>query len=444
MNNSNLRSGLPAINMQNGSPRPLAVSPRPYSVSRRDVLRLASGLGLSFLLPGLDLRAAGARGTERAKSLITLWMGGGPSQLETFDPHAGHEISGETTAIDTKLPGIQVAHLLPHMAEQVHEMCLIRSMVSKEGDHERGSYLLKTGYRPDPTLFHPSIGAIVAHELLALGVEIPQYISILNAQWRSRGGYLGDDYDPFKLLDPRQNLQNMKAKVETVRQSRRLKDLDVVESAFRNRRRIQSDATLHKQTVERALTMMTSKQLKAFQAEDEPKEVKAAYGDTPFGVGCLIARRLIEVGVRSVEVNLDGFDTHAKNFTGQETQAKIFDRAFAALIHDLKQRDLFDSTVVLWMGEFGRTPSINAVAGRDHWPTGYSCVVGGGGFRSGLVIGETDPEGKIAAPVDPIEIHDLYATIFKTLGVEYDKEMTTPIGRPMALCKGKPIDRLLA
>lgn len=413
------------------------------AVSRRDVMRLAAGLGLSFLLPGLNSRAAQSRGVERPKSLITLWMGGGPSQLETFDPHAGHKISGETTAIDTKLPGVQVAHLLPHMAEQIHEMTLIRSMVSKEGDHERGSYLLKTGYRPDPTLIHPSIGAIVAHELPASEVEIPQYISILNAQWRSRGGFLGDDYDPFKLLDPRQNLQNMKAKVETVRQRRRLKDLDVVESAFRNRRRIQSDATLHKQTVERALKMMTSEQLKAFQAEDEPKEVRAAYGDTSFGVGCLIARRLVETGVRSVEVNLDGFDTHAKNFTGQETQARIFDPAFAALIQDLKQRDLFDSTVVLWMGEFGRTPAINAVAGRDHWPTGFSCVIGGGGFRSGLVIGETDPEGKKTDPVDPIEIHDLYATIFKTLGVEYAKEMTTPIGRPMALCKGKPIDRLL-
>ena len=414
------------------------------AVSRRDVLRLAAGLGLSFLLPGLDSRAAESRGTERPKSLITLWMGGGPSQLETFDPHTGKKkISGDTTAIDTKLPGVQVAHLLPHMAEQVHEMCVIRSMVSKEGDHERGSYLIKTGYRPDPTLVHPSIGAIVAHELPDSRIEIPQFISILNSQWRSRGGFLGDDYDPFKVLDPRQNLQNMKAKVETPRQSRRLKDLDVVESAFRNRRRIQSDATLHKQTVERALTMMTSQQLKAFQAEDEPKEVRAAYGNTPFGVGCLIARRLVEVGVRSVEVNLDGFDTHANNFEGQQTQAKIFDPAFAALIHDLKQRDLFDSTVVLWMGEFGRTPTINAVAGRDHWPTGFSCVVGGGGFRSGLVVGETDPEGKKSEPVAPIEIHDLYATILKTLRVEYAKEMTTPIGRPMALCKGKPIDRLL-
>jgi hypothetical protein len=370
-------------------------------------------------------------------------MGGGPSQLETFDPHPGKTISGETKAIDTKLPGVQVAHLLPHTAEQVHEMCVIRSMVSKEGDHERGTYLVKTGYRPDPTLIHPALGAIVAHELPAGGVEIPRYISIMNSQWPGRGGFLGDDYDAFKVLDPRQNLQNMKSRVDDDRQARRLKDLEVVERTFRNRRRMQSDGTLHQETVRRALTMMTSEQLKAFKVEDEPAEVRAAYGDSRFGAGCLIARRLIEVGVRAVEVTLEGFDTHAKNFSGHETNCKILDPAFAALINDLKERDLFESTVVLWIGEFGRTPKINPLGGRDHWPTGFSAVVGGGGFRSGLVIGETDPEGVKTEPVDPIEIHDLYATILKTLGVEYNKELTTPIGRPMALCKGKPIDRLL-
>jgi len=267
-------------------------------LTRRDALRLAAGLGLSFALPGLDLRAAQSRGRERPKSLITLWMQGGPSQLETFDPHAGTKIGGETKAIDTKLPGLQIAHLLPQTAEQVHELCVIRSMISKEGDHERGTYLLKTGYRPDPTLIHPSLGAIVAHELPVAGVEIPRHISILNSQWPSRGGFLGDDYDAFKVPDPRQNLQNMKAHVEHDRQERRLKDLDVVERTFRNRRRLQSDGTLHQETVRRALTMMTSEQLKAFKVEDEPEEVRAAYGDTPFGAGCLIARRLVEVLLR--------------------------------------------------------------------------------------------------------------------------------------------------
>lgn len=421
-----------------------SLSPFQPAVNRRNFLEIAAGLGLSFLLPGLELRATQLRGVERPKSLITLWMQGGPSQLETFDPHPGPKIGGETKAIATKVPGLQISHLLPQTAEQIHELCLIRSMVSKEGDHERGTYLLKTGYRPDATLIHPSLGAIVAHELPVAGVEIPRHISIMNSQWPARGGFLGDDYDAFKIFDPRQNLQNMKAAVENDRQELRLKDLAVVERSFRNRRGIQSAGTLHQQTVRRALAMMTSDQLRAFKVEEETAEVRAAYGDSPFGTGCLIARRLVEVGVRAIEVTLDGFDTHTKNFPGHVTNCKILDPAFAALIHDLKQRDLFDSTVVLWIGEFGRTPNINPLGGRDHWPTGFSAVVGGGGFHRGLVVGETDPDGKKTTPVDPIEVHDLYATILKTLGIEYDKQLTTPIGRPMALCKGSSIDRLLA
>lgn len=413
------------------------------SLNRRTALEIAAGLGLSFVVPGLELRAARSRGKERLKSLIMLWMAGGPSQLETWDPHPGTKIGGEVGAIATTLPGLEIANIYPRMAEQIHEMCVIRSMVSKEGDHERGTYLLKTGYRPDPTLIHPSLGAILSHELPAEGVEIPRHISLLGTQWPARGGFLGDDYDAFKIHDPGQNLRNMVARVKSERQGRRLKNLDVVEQAFRRTRRLQSDATLHRDTIQRALTMMTSEQLAAFQIDEEPAERRAAYGATSFGVGCLVARRLVEVGVRAIEVNLDGFDTHAKNFEGHRTNAAILDPAFAALIHDLRERDLLDSTVVLCIGEFGRTPKINPLAGRDHWPTGFSCVVGGGGFRRGLVIGETDPTGAKKDPADPIEVHDLYATILHTLAVDYARELTTPIGRPMTLSKGKPIERLL-
>lgn len=423
---------------------PLELLRQPRPIGRRDILKLAAAAGVSFLLPGLEGRAADARGSERPKSLIALWMGGGPSQLETFDPHPDTRIGGETRGIETRIPGVQLSHLLPRMAEQIDKMCLIRSMVSKEGDHERGTYLTKTGYRPDPTLIHPSLGAIVAHELAATGLEIPKYISLLNSQWPGRGGFLGDDYDAFKVLDPTQKLQNMTARVGDTRQARRLKNLEINERVFEARRRIPAPATLHRETVQSALTMMTSEQLKAFQIDDEPQAVREAYGETPFGIGCLIARRLVETGVRSVEVNLDGFDTHAKNFEGQATQAAIFDPAFAALIHDLCQRDLFDSTVVLWLGEFGRTPTINQLGGRDHWPTGYSCVVGGGGFRQGVVIGETDPTGQKPEPADPVAVHDVLATVLNTLGVDYRKELTTPIGRPMGLCPGVSLERLLA
>ena len=189
--------------------------------------------------------------------------------------------------------------------------------------------------------------------------------------------------------------------------------------------------------------MMTSDQLKAFSVASETKELRAAYGDTAFGKGCLVARRLLEVGVRSIEVAYEGFDTHVKNHEGQSARAKTLDPALATLLKDLADRDLLQSTVVLVTGEFGRTPNINPLGGRDHWPNGFSCLVGGGGLASGVVIGETDPEGKSKLPNDPIEIPDLYATVLDRLGIDYAKEVVTPIGRPMKFCAGQPIERLL-
>ncbi len=422
------------------------------NLSRRDLLKAAFASGLSFALPGLDLRAAERRGDERQKSLIVIWLGGGASQLETWDPHPGTLIGGPTKSIKTKLPGLEIADLYPRVAEQVHELNVIRSLVSKEGDHERGTYMLKTGYRPDPTLIHPSLGAIASHELPNDKLEIPSHISLLDAQWPARGGFLGEIFDAFKIYDPGNGIRNLKARVGDDRQQQRLKGLDVVSKSFQAGRRVQVENTLHQLTVERALRMMTSEQLKAFEIEHEPSVIREAYGDTPFGRGCLAARRLVETGVRAVEVTLQGWDTHANNFTGHETQAKQLDPALAALIHDLKQRDLLASTLVLCIGEFGRTPKINPLEGRDHWPKGFSCLVGGGGLRSGLVIGETDTDPQTEqdasksskGPHDPIEVPDLFATILHQLGVEFDKEVLTPIGRPMMFSSGKPIERLMA
>ena len=422
------------------------------NLSRRELLQAAFASGLSFALPGLDLRAAETRGDERQKSLIVIWLGGGASQLETWDPHPGTKIGGPTKSIKTKLPGLEIADLYPRVAEHIHELNVIRSLVSKEGDHERGTYLLKTGYGPDPTLIHPSLGAIASHELPNDKLEIPSHISLLGGQYPARGGFLGEMFDAFKIYEPSSGIQNLKARVGDDRQQQRLKALDVVSKSFQAGRRVQVDNTLHQLTVERALRMMTSGQLKAFEIDQEPQAIRDAYGDTQFGHGCLAARRLVETGVRTVEVTLMGWDTHANNFTGHATQAKQLDPALAALIHDLKQRDLLASTVVLCIGEFGRTPKINPLDGRDHWPRGFSCLVGGGGLRSGLVIGETDTEPQTdqdankstAMPHDPIEVADLFATILQQLGVEFDKEVLTPIGRPMRFSSGKPIERLVA
>ncbi len=413
------------------------------SLSRRDLIKAALVSGISFAVPGLDLRAANERGTQRQKSLIVIWLQGGASQLETWDPHPGTKIGGPTKSIKTKLPGMEIADQYPRVAEQIHELNVIRSLVSKEGDHERGTYLLKTGYRPDPTLLHPSLGAIACHELPNDKLEIPAHISMIGGQFAARGGFLGDVFDAFKIYDPGNGIRNLKARVGDERQERRLRGLEVVSKQFQNGRRVAVDNTLHQMTVERALKMMTSEQLKAFEIDEEPKELRTAYGETLFGRGCLAARRLVETGVRAIEVTLNGWDTHAKNFTGHETQAKELDPAFATLIHDLKQRDLLQSTVVLCIGEFGRTPKINPLEGRDHWPKGFSCVVGGGGLRSGTVIGETEPIEEPKGPKDPIEVADLFATILHQLGVQFDKEVLTPIGRPMKFSSGKPIERLM-
>lgn len=433
---------------------PLATDNSPlFRPSRRDLLKAAFASGLSFALPGLDLRAAARRGGERPKSLIVVWLAGGASQLETWDPHPDTKVGGPTKSIKTTVPGLEIADHYPRVAEQIHELNVIRSLVSKEGDHERGTYMLKTGYRPDPTLVHPSLGAIACHELPNEQLEIPSHISLLGGPWPARGGFLGEMFDAFKIYDPRYGIQNLRPRVGDVRQQQRLKGLDVVSKSFQAGRRVQVENTLHQLTVERALRMMTSEQLKAFEIDEEPQAVRDAYGNTRFGQGCLAARRLVETGVRAVEVTLQGWDTHANNFEGHASQARELDPALAALIHDLKQRDLLQSTVVLCIGEFGRTPRINPLDGRDHWPKGFSCLVGGGGLRSGVVIGETDTEPQTEedanrksakGPHDPIEVPDLCATILGQLGVEFNKEVLTPIGRPMKYCSGTPIVRLLA
>jgi hypothetical protein len=413
------------------------------SFSRRDVLRAAGALGLSFLLPPLESRAANERGTGRKKSLVTIWLEGGPSQLETWDPHPGTKIGGPTRGVATSIPGVEIADSFPAVAAELGSLSVIRSLVSKEGDHERGSYFLKTGYRPDPTLRHPSLGAILVNQLPDASLVIPQHIAIGNSQWPPRGGFMGDALDAFRIYDPGRDVPNLKAPVDVARQTRRVNNLEVVSKAFEQGRRQQVDKTLHQHMVERALAMMSSDQLRAFQIEGEPRKLRDAYGETTFGRGCLVARRLVEAGIRAIEITLSGFDTHANNFNGHRDNARVLDPALATLVRDLRERDLLQSTVVLVIGEFGRSPAINPLDGRDHWPSGFSCLIGGGGLKSGLAIGSTDPEGVEKKPHDPIEVADLFATILKTFGIDAAHEVITPIGRPMAFSSGKPIARLI-
>ena len=414
-------------------------------MNRRDILKMCSVGGLSFALPGLDLWAAARRGSERPKTFLLIWLAGGPSQLETWDPHPGSKIGGPTKAIDTSFQGVQIASDYPQTADILHNYSLIRSMTSKEGDHERGAYYMLTGYRPDPTVTHPSLGAVVTKSLGSSGLEIPAHVSVgdMNPQFHPRGGYLGDGLDAFRVNNPGRGVPNMDQRVDDERAKRRLENLDIVSNSFRRRVGSRLDGTLHAANTEKALEMMSSDQLKAFLVDDETEETKKAYGDSKLGRSCLVARRLIETGVRAIQVSFSNFDTHANNFEFHTTKSKELDPALAALTKDLVDRDLWESTAVLVMGEFGRTPKVNGLDGRDHWPTGFSALVGGGGMNSGVLIGETDPTGEKTNPTDPVTIEQLYATILSTLQIDHEEEIMTAVGRPMKLADGSPLEKLL-
>ena len=418
----------------------------PAAVTRRAALKAVSAGGLSMLLPPLSARAANRRGAERPKSLILIWLSGGPSQLETWDPHPGTAIGGETTAVETSLPGVQIASTYGRTAEVMKHFSVVRSLVSKEGDHERGTHYLLTGYRPDPSVVHASIGSLVSRELPSAGLEIPSHIALgeIPPIAFPRGGYLGAEHDAFRVDNPGQPVGNMKARVDDTRQARRLEGLSVMSRSFRRGREGRVEKTLHNEATRRALAMMSSEQLAAFETSDEPQAIRDAYGGGRFGQGCLVARRLVETGVRAVQVVLPGFDTHADNFGGHETQAALLDPALATLTQELVDRDLFASTAVLVLGEFGRTPRINPLVGRDHWPTGFSCLLGGGGLAAGTVIGETDPRGEKTQPTDPVSVERLYATVLSALGLDPTEETMTPIGRPLKFADGDPIARLLS
>jgi hypothetical protein len=412
---------------------------------RRDFIRASSLAGVAWLtaLSGAladDDDRPGNR--EPAQSLILLWLAGGPSQLETFDPHPGTTIAGGTRAIDTAARGVQLAEGFDRLAEQMGSVALIRSMVSGEGDHERGTYSVKTGYRPDPTVVHPSIGAVCCHELPAGRTEIPRHISIMPSEWPSRGGFLGGQYDAFKTGDPAQPVPDVTSPVSSERDLQRARDLDVVERAFARGRRERAEATQHQATIARARLMMSSEQLRAFDVGSETARLRRDYGDTPFGRGCLAARRLIEVGVSCVEVTLPGWDSHTDNRGTHRLRVAELDPGLATLIRDLRERHLLRRTVVVCAGEFGRTPRLNRLEGRDHWPTGFSIALAGGGIHGGRVIGATDPGG-VREPTRPVSVGEVHATVQQALGLDPAKMLSTPIGRTVRLSEGQPIRDLL-
>jgi hypothetical protein len=414
-----------------------------WTPSRRDVVRLAAGVSLSGWLNVLASRAA-ATGTK-TKACILLWMEGGPSHKDTFDLKPGTKDGGDFHPIATSVPGIQVSEHFPRFARLMEHAAIVRSMTTSEGAHGRARYYMHTGYKEGSGgLVHPSLGAIVSAELGKEDFALPNFVAVGGRSYGA--GFLGAKHQPLIVGDPLRGVENLKPVVASSHFEGRIGLLEEMERAFYSDYKAGVGVD-HRTTYQRAVTLMKSTEAKAFDLSLEPEQSKAAYGNSKFGEGCLLARRLVETGVPFVEVNLGGWDTHQDNFDRVKRLSQQADPAMSALITDLKQRGLLDSTLVVWMGEFGRTPKINARGakpGRDHYPRAWSLVMAGGGIKGGQVIGKTDKEG--ASVVErPVSALDFLATVCKVLGIDPEKQNQTPIGRPIRIVdKGHTVIKELA
>jgi hypothetical protein len=414
-------------------------------LERRGFLKAGVGGALSSLIYRWLEPAANAQAPKppaKARQCILLWMNGGPSHMDTWDPKPGTSNGGPTKSIRTRVPGLEIAESLPAMAEVADRISVIRSMTSKEGNHDRARYLMHTGYVPNPTIQHPSLGAWACREIADPDFDLPSFVSISGPSLGA--GFLGVQYGPFVVNNPSAPLANAaySRDVNFGRFESRMKALNMLEDRFASET---GDVKVKgKQAVyDKAVKMMHSPRLKAFHLDEEPESVKAAYGSTDFGRGCLMARRLVESGVKFVEVMLNGWDTHENNFERVAKLNGTYDGAFATLIKDLEARNLLDSTLIVWMGEFGRTPKINPREGRDHFPGAWSAVLAGGGARRGYVHGATNAEGTRPAE-KPLATNDYFATIASLLGMNPEKTYMTPVGRPIAITeKGTPVRELM-
>jgi len=407
----------------------------PNGLNRRDLLKMtAAGIGgasLSGWVSVLAARAA-AQGTKH-KSCILLWMDGGPTHKDTFDLKPGTKDAGEFKPITTNVPGVEISEHFPQIAKLMDKAAILRGMSTGEGAHGRAKYFMHTGYREGQGgLVHPSIGSTVSKELGDPKFPLPSFVTIGNRSYGA--GFLGAKHHPLVIADPAKGVEGLKSLVSETQFGERVDLLSALDAAF-NREYQAGQGTDHKTTYERAVTMMKSKEAKAFDLSSESSKMKDAYGSGKFGESCLMARRLIETGVKFVEVSLGGWDTHQDNWDRVKTLSRQVDPAMSSLIKDLQERGKLDDTLVIWMGEFGRTPKINtrgAKPGRDHYPRAWSVFMAGGGIKGGQVVGKTDKEGAevIEQTISGI---DFLATVCKILGIDYTKQNQTPIGRPIRI-----------
>lgn len=412
-----------------------------YQMTRRTLVGAAAG---SFL--GLSVRhlLAFADTSHRATAehVILFWNGGGMSHIDTWDPKPGRPTQGEFEAIKTSVPGIQLSEIFPELASQMKHVALIRSIAGTNGDHGRATYQLQTSYTPSPNLQHPGVGSVVVHQRQQMG-DLPAYITISGLA--PKAGYLGQKCEAYFVGRPGEKDPYLAfpAGIAEVRGNKRLEILERINK--RQGQNLPAEETGAAQTsVSDAVRLMRSPALEAFEVNREKAEVRERYGDTEFGRAALLARRLVEKGVRFVQVNRGGFDTHSNNFPAMRNHGEAMDPALAALIGDLAASGLLAKTMIVMLSEFGRTPVINKTEGRDHHPTVFSCLMAGGGIKGGQVIGSSDQDG--VAPKDrPVRVPDLHASICHALGIDHNKEVQTPLQRPMKLVdKGTPVQELFS
>ncbi len=425
-------------------------------LSRRDWLRLVSagavGLPLSGWLAPLAADAAGH--PQRRKSCILLWMTGGPSTIDMWDLKPGHKNGGPFKEIPTSVPGIKIGEHLPKLAKHMDRMALIRAMSTREGDHGRATEFLHTGYLERGVIRYPSVGSLIAHELADPDLALPAFVSI-SANNFSTGvtssGFLGPRWAPLVLgsLAGQQRDDYIRAL--------RVEDLNPTGGVSGE----QADARLgllkemqdrfnagHPGTVgqnrqaayDRAVRLMQTRAGKAFDLDEEPASLRDRYGRHLFGQGCLLARRLVEQGVAFVEVALSqapgqllaGWDTHSNNFDQVRGLCGALDDTWATLMDDLKDRGLLDSTLIVWAGDFGRTPKINNLNGRDHYPNAWTTVLAGGGIKGGQAFGKTS-EGGDEVVSRKVTVPDFLATVCRALGIDPEKHNQSNVGRPIRI-----------
>ncbi len=432
--------------------------PRCDGVSRRDFLRVgtlgALGLSLPQLLQAESRASSKGRGSARARSVILVYLGGGMSHHDTFDlkPEAPAEIRGKYKPIATSVPSLQIGELLPRMAKIMNRLALVRSGSHNNDHHETATNWVLSGRFGSAFGDYPAVGAVVSHQLGFRG-QLPPYVAIPrnpSFTWElGKSAFLGGRYESFKTGDP--NAKDFRVQdvapaepLSSARIDRRHHLLRAVDNLARQVHGSDQMAT-YDEFHQRAAALILSKNARtAFAIDREPEAVRARYGRTTFGQSCLLARRLVESGVRFVTVNFGGWDHHSKIWTGLEKKLPDFDQGFSALIEDLDGRGLLDQTLVTAYGEFGRTPKINKDNGRDHWGPAASLLFAGAGLKRGFVLGQTDKHGAYVTrrPVAPA---DVAYTIYEAVGVDPHQWLRDPEGRPIEILdKGEPVRELLA